>query len=128
MPPSTRLLVADDDPEMRTFLRAALSGRPVQLEEVESGAELVQALAEGGPWDLVITDVRMSWATGTQALAMARDAGWRTPFLVITAHATAEVRIAAESLGAALLEKPFTVEQLLGALDDSLGEGCAAAG
>lgn len=124
-----RLLIADDDPEMRAFLRAALTGRRVQVEEVESGAELVQALAERGPHDLVITDVRMSWATGVQALEMARDAGWRTPFLVITAHATAEVRIAAEAFGAQLLEKPFTVERLLGAIDLALGdEGRAAAG
>jgi DNA-binding NtrC family response regulator len=108
-----RLLIADDDLEMRSWLRAVLACRGAEVSEVESGAELLRALSEDGPFDLVVTDVRMSWASGVQALAMARTAGMHTPFVVITAYADDAVRTAADALGAALLEKPFTIEELL---------------
>ena len=108
-----RLLIADDDPEMRSWLRAVLSNRGAAVSEAESGVELVRLLMEEGPFDLVVTDVRMSWATGTQALAMARTAGVETPFVVITAYADDAVRRAAGALGAAVLEKPFGVRELL---------------
>ena len=111
--PLAHLLIADDDPEMRSWLRAVLAQAGARIDEVESGAELVRALTENGPYDLVVADVRMSWATGVQALAMARTAGVQTPFVVITAYADAAVRAAAEALGAPLLEKPLTVQQLL---------------
>ena len=121
--PLAHLLIADDDPEMRSWLRAVLAQAGARIDEVESGAELVRALTENGPYDLVVADVRMSWATGVQALAMARTAGVQTPFVVITAYADAAVRAAAEALGAPLLEKPLTVQELLetalGAVDPS---------
>jgi CheY-like chemotaxis protein len=115
-----RLLIADDDPEMRAWLRAVLDHRGREMVEAESGAELVRALAEQGPFDLVVTDVRMSWASGIQALTMARTAGYQTPFVVITAHADDGVRRSADELGAALLEKPFTIEELLDTAEDLL--------
>jgi CheY-like chemotaxis protein len=110
-----RLLIADDDPEMRSWLRAVLGNRGASVCEAESGAELLRLLAEEGPFDLVVTDVRMSWASGIQALAMARTAGFMTPFVVITAYADEVVRRTVAKLGAALVEKPFTVEELLDA-------------
>jgi len=109
----TRLLVADDDAEMRAWLVAVLLHRGVEVAQAESGAELLRALATDGPFDLVVTDVRMSWATGIQALAMARTAGYQTPFVVITGHADESVRAAAGELGAVLLVKPFSIEELL---------------
>jgi len=112
-----RLLIADDDAEMRTWLRAVLESQGAELREVESGAELVRALASDGPFDLVITDVRMSWASGLQALAMVRTAGNRTPFVVITAHADTDVYETADELGVQLLEKPLSPQRLLEAAE-----------
>lgn len=118
-----RLLIADDDVEMRSWLRAVLVQQYAAVEEAASGAELVRAFAEEGPYHLVITDVRMPWASGTQALSMARLAGYRTPFLVITAYADARVRAAAQELCAAVLEKPFTAEKLLEAVRVTIEQG-----
>jgi len=108
-----RMLVADDEAELRSWLREVLTIRGVEVSEAESGVELLRALAQDGPFDVVVTDVRMSWATGVQALSMARSAGFSTPFVVITAHADDAVRAAVGRLGATLLEKPFSVEELL---------------
>jgi CheY-like chemotaxis protein len=123
---ATRFLVADDDPEMRAWLMAVLGNRGVEVAQVESGVELLRALAQDGPFDLVVADVRMSWATGIQALAMARTAGFLTPFLVITAHADESVRASAQELGATVLEKPFSIERLLEVAHEVLARPVAA--
>lgn len=108
-----KILIADDDPELRTWLRTVLSHEGVAIHEVESGLELLGVLTAQGPFDLVIADVRMSWATGLQALSMARGSGFEVPFVIMTAHADESVQHAARRLGAALLLKPFTVHELL---------------
>ena len=75
----------------------------------------------------MITDVRMSWTSGIQALAMARTAGYRTPFVVITGHVDTVVRAAAGELGAQLLEKPFPIEDLLEAAELAIARATGAA-
>ncbi|MGC4114450.1 MAG: response regulator [Myxococcales bacterium] len=117
----TRVLVADDDPDVRDWVRTVLGQRGVVVLEAESGVELLERLSTSGPFDLVIADVRMSWATGVQALAMARRAGFELPFLVITSHADEALRGEVASLGARLLSKPFTLAQFLDAAGQALG-------
>lgn len=112
-----RLLVADDDAEMRSWLRQVLEPRGASVAEADSGVDLLRVLNEEGPFDLVVSDVRMSWASGIQVLAMVRSAGYEIPFIVITAYADDRVRCAASQLRAVLLEKPFDIEQLVEAAD-----------
>lgn len=119
----SRVLVADDDADLRKWLKSVLGQRGLVVLEAESGLELVEALVSSGPFDLVVADVRMSWATGVQALAMARRAGFGLPFLVITAHPDELVREAVAELGALLLPKPFTVTQFVEAAGRALGGG-----
>ncbi|HEY3448976.1 MAG TPA: response regulator [Myxococcales bacterium] len=122
-----RVLVADDDPDLRNWLRLVLGQRGMVVLEAESGVELLERLASSGPFDLVVADVRMSWASGLQALAMARDAGFALPFLVITSHVDDAVRRAVAALDAPLLPKPFTVAELLEAAGKALRQNKAAA-
>jgi CheY-like chemotaxis protein len=108
-----RVLVADDNREMRSWLREIFEAQRATVEEAHSGAELARRLMHEGPFDLVVGDVRMSWATGLQVLEMARAAGNAVPFLVITGFADEAVRERARQLGAELMEKPFEAEQLV---------------
>lgn len=109
MSPGVRILVADDDADMRAWLRVALEPIQADVEEAVDGSDLLCALAESEPYNLVITDVRMPGLYGWQALASARTAGVKTPFLVITAFPE-DARVAA-TLGqverAWLLAKPL---------------------
>ncbi len=111
------LLVADDDAEMRSWLRQVLEPRGASVAEADSGVDLLRLLNEDGPFDLVVSDVRMSWASGIQVLAMVRSAGYEIPFIVITAYADDRVRCAASQLRAVLIEKPFEIERLVEAAD-----------
>ncbi len=116
-----RVLVADDDPDLRGWLRTVLRHYGMVVLEAESGVELLERLSGAGPFDLVVADVRMSWATGVQALSMARGAGYALPFLVITAHPNDSLREEVSALGARLLPKPFTVAEFVEAAGLTLG-------
>lgn len=111
------ILLADDDREMRSWIRAVL--RPVtdDVTEVATGWELLHALAHEGPFDLVISDVRMPAPNGLTVVTMARTAGLATPFLVITAFPDDVLRHALEQVpDARLLEKPFAGRALVEAV------------
>lgn len=108
-----RLLIADDDRDMRDWLRAVLSQRAQVLREAASGWELLHILSHDGPFDLVITDVRMPAPSGLNVVAMARAAGLVTPFLIITAFPRQELVAAALRMDrVVLLAKPFSAQQL----------------
>jgi len=108
-----RILVADDDPEMRAWLRLALRPLATVPIEVGDGIELLEHLAETGTYDAVITDVRMPNVDGLRVVSMVRAAGLDTPILVITAFPEESLRSAVARLpGTALLAKPFDVVDL----------------
>jgi two-component system, cell cycle sensor histidine kinase and response regulator CckA len=117
-----RLLLAEDDEDMRSWLRTALDRIGCDVSEATSGFELLDRLAEDGPYDLVITAVRMSEArrphpSGLQVAAMAREAGLRTPFLVLSDNTDAKLPEVIRAVGrAALLAKPFDRRALLDAV------------
>lgn len=109
-----RVVVADDDDDMRDALCDLLSRLSVQVESAASGCDLGVLLAGDGPIDLLITDVRMPWVTGLQVALAARNAGLRIPIIVITAFPDDEIRSKVAALGSAvLLAKPFAGEELL---------------
>jgi CheY-like chemotaxis protein len=116
MQTAPRIAIADDDIDMRQWLQMVLRPMGAVVEEVEDGAELLDALAaaEEHPFDLVITDVYMPMPSGAHVVAMARTAGFTTPFLVITSFANDELRASLGRLERTrLLEKPLARSQVV---------------
>ena len=112
-----RILIADDDDEMRAWLRLALRQLRPAVTEVGTGNDLLEALAHDGPFDAIITDVRMPGLDGLRVAAMARTAGVPTPIVVITAFPEAGVlRSVGRMPNATLLAKPFDAGALRAAL------------
>jgi two-component system, OmpR family, response regulator len=107
-----RIFIADDDAAMREWLRLLLRPMRADIQEASGGIELLELLASGDPFDLVITDLRMPGPTGLQVVAMARAAGVTTPFLIITAFPDDDVCRALAAAGAELLAKPFSAAEL----------------
>jgi len=111
-PPVLRILVADDDGEMRAWLRLAVRPLACAVVEAASGAELLDRLADGDV-DVVVTDLRMPAPNGLAAIASARAAGVTIPVLVITAFPDANIARAVANIDRALLlPKPFDVGEL----------------
>lgn len=113
-PPRKRVLLADDDVEMRQVVRQILESAGLEVHEASSGVTLLASLADDGNFDLVVTDIRMPWISGQQVVQMARAAGFDMPVLVMTAFADESLRQSMSAItGATLLEKPFDKRDLV---------------
>ncbi len=122
-PEPLRVLLAEDQPEMRSLLRSALVRDGYEVIEAEDGPSLIRAIISGlldeharAP-DLIITDVRMPGFTGLEVLARLRREEWSTPVILITAFGDEALHAEAARLGATcVLDKPFEVEDLRAAV------------
>lgn len=109
-----RMLVADDDGDFADFVAGLLVRLGAARVEVAScGVEALEALAADPGVDLVLTDHRMPTPNGAQLLAMARTAGCRQPFLIVTAFPDDDLIASVSDLERAdVLGKPFTPSEL----------------
>jgi DNA-binding response OmpR family regulator len=109
-----RVLVADDDHELLDAISDGLARLGADVTWSRNGAELIENLADKGPFDLVVTDIAMPWMTGVQAIHAARTAGLGTSVIVMTALREEDLPARVQALGknAALLYKPFALAEL----------------
>jgi DNA-binding response OmpR family regulator len=122
-----RVLLAEDDDDMRVFLCAALREAGYAVEAVKDGNALLDRIANGLlakkqvlP-DIVISDIRMPGWSGIDVLASLRQSDWSMPVILITAFGDDKTHALAARLGAAtLLDKPFDIEELLHAASSIL--------
>jgi len=115
-----RVLLAEDDDELRRMLREALQAGGYDVFEVIDGGRLLVRLGQeyrsGQPeesFDLLLTDVRMPVCTGLQIVESLRLARSDIPVILITAFGDDATRARAERLGAVLVDKPFDVDELV---------------
>ncbi len=115
----SRVVLAEDDNEMRALVRDALRADGYEVTEVANGSQLRSLLdaAFGGQdhrsIDLIITDNRMPKCTGLDVLTLLREQDWATPVILITAFGTDEVHAEAKRLGVAeVFDKPFKLQSL----------------
>jgi two-component system, cell cycle sensor histidine kinase and response regulator CckA len=117
-----RVIIAEDDPDTRALMRAALKNMDCEIVEAASGLELLELVAYGGPFDLIVTDLAMPHIDGVRVIAMVRNAGLNTPVLIVTAYPPDDVGDgSAKWLGdVKLLRKPFGLQALRHAVRDLL--------
>jgi len=119
-----RVIVAEDDPDVRMLVSVALRGMGYEIIEAASGAELLDRLADGlisddphAQPDVIISDIRMPGLTGMEILAGLRQAHWSTVFVLMTAYADGNTLDEAQRFGVdALFEKPFDIDELVTAV------------
>ena len=120
----TRALVADDDTEMLSMVTKALRQFGAEVVAVMAGGELLEKIANDGPFDVIVTDIAMPWMTGLQVMQSARTAGLPVPVVVMTAlrDPTLPEQVASLGARAELLQKPFSIDELFAALRRCLAE------
>ena len=107
-----RLLVVDDDTEMRLLLAEYFRRLGFEVEERESAAAALDA-ALSGRHDCFIFDVSMPGMTGLELLRRVRERGLKTPAMFLTAHDRIDDKVAGFSAGADdYLAKPFSPREL----------------
>ena len=108
-----RLLIADDDTDMRLLLAEYFRRLGFQVEERESGSAALEATI-AGRFDCFIFDVSMPGMSGIELLKRVRDRGIQTPALFLTAHDALSDKVAGFEAGADdYLAKPFSPRELL---------------
>jgi two-component system response regulator VanR len=107
-----RILVVDDEPQIRRALRTALTGHGYEVELAETG-ELALAAIAANPPDLVLLDLVMPGVDGLEVLRETR--GWsRVPIVVLSARGQEQDKVQALDLGADdYLTKPFELRELV---------------
>ena len=114
MPNRHRILIVDDDPEMRDALTERLSlHEEFEAIAVENGSEGMQA-AKAGQIDLVIMDVGLPDIDGREAVRILRKNGFKAPIIMLTGHDTdSDTILGLESGANDYVTKPFRFAVLL---------------
>ena len=120
-----RVVVAEDDVEMRALVVSTLRRRGYEVVEARDGKELIDvvtlffAARQPRGLDAVVSDIRMRGATGLSALEAIRAVDPALPVILMTAFPSEYVTSEAARLGArALLEKPFDLQRLVAIVGD----------
>ena len=108
-----RVLVVDDDPELRAFLLGEIGAEGHSCVTAASGQEALLAIRRE-PWDLVVLDWGLPDFSGVEVCERLRAGGITTPVLMLTAHDAVGERVRALDAGADdYLTKPFSIVELL---------------
>ena len=118
-----RILVVDDEANIRTMIRLALEFSGYQVETAADGSEAIEKFGDGTGWDLVILDQRMPGKTGAEVQAELRKLAPQTRVVMITAFGTIDMALEAMKNGAVdFLRKPFTADTLRLAVKSALAK------
>ena len=123
-----RVLVAEDAPDTRAFLRLVLTSAGLQVDVADTGAaacrSALASTAEGRPYDLILMDVQMPVLDGLAASEQLRRSGWTNPIVALTAHAMNSDRQRCLAAGCdGYLAKPVAPRELLETLGRYLPAG-----
>ncbi|MBD2196548.1 MULTISPECIES: ATP-binding protein [Calothrix] len=121
LPPTTRILVADDNADMRDYLQRLLSAA-YQVETVADGNVALNTARQNPP-DLLLTDVMMPGMDGFELLRSLRSDPQTQdiPIILLSARAGEESRIEGLTAGADdYVVKPFSARELLARIEASL--------
>ena len=118
-----RLLLAEDDDDVRWSLTEILETEGFEVIAVSSGSALLEHLGSAflfeqrtTPPDVIVSDIRMPGVSGLKVLEGVRQRGWNIPVVLITAFGDDEIRARAMRLDATLLSKPLDLNELQAAL------------
>ena len=84
--PMANILVVDDGPENRQFVRVVLEDYGLTIEEADNGLMAVE-MGKGANYDLILMDVQMPKMDGLAATKELRRLGIKTPIIALTANA-----------------------------------------
>ena len=107
-----RILVVDDNKELREILEEYLRGDGDKVEGASNGKEALDRQNEK-PFDLIITDLNMPELSGMELIKAIKHENDKTEFVIITGYASMDSAVEAIKIGAFdYIVKPFRMEEL----------------
>jgi len=123
-----KILVVDDDPDVRMATRDFLTSKGHEVTLAEDGVQALKLLATVKP-DVVLLDVAMPEMDGMEALRRIVASYPNLPVIMVTANADIEITSKVLQLGAAdYVPKPFDLDYLDQAINIQLSAGRGAGG
>lgn len=108
-----RVLVVDDEPAIRRFLRVGLSSQGYMVSELDTGLPAVD-LACSKATDLIVLDLGLPDVDGIEVIRRVRAAGSPVPIIVLSSRSDETAKVNALDLGADdYVTKPFGIDELL---------------
>jgi len=108
-----RILVVDDEPAIRRFLRAGLGARGYIVSELATGLPAIDVVRRRGT-DLVVLDLGLPDVDGLDVIRRIREAGSAVPIVVLSSRDDEAGKVEALDLGADdYVTKPFGIDELL---------------
>ena len=117
-----RVLVVEDQPELRDLARAVLTRRGFQVLAAPDAPTAMRLAREAGHLDLLVTDVVMPGGTGIDLAKDLRDLQPDLPILFMSGYSE-DVTDIAGSMSRTFLSKPFAPDALLDAVDTAIAQG-----
>ena len=118
-----RILIAEDDPRIVSFLEKGLQAAGFATSHVRDGRSALESM-RAGDHDLVVLDIGLPLMDGFEVLSTARGSGITTPVVVLTARDSVDDTVLGLESGANdYLAKPFHFAELLARVRVRLGEG-----
>jgi two-component system OmpR family response regulator len=122
-----RLLVVEDEPDLRDLLVQRLQGAGHKVVALASGPAALEAVERDGPPDAAVLDVDLPGMNGLDLLSALREFRPGLPGLFVTVLWSGELLATVKASGSPWLSKPFTGPELRAAIDDLLGTAAGAA-
>jgi two-component system KDP operon response regulator KdpE len=108
-----RILIVDDEPPIRRFLRTSLATQKYLIEEAEDGQTALD-IANKTPLDLIVLDLGLPAMDGFEVIRSLREKGSDVPIVVLSSRTDEAGKVRALDLGADdYVTKPFGVDELL---------------
>ena len=112
-----RVLIVDDEENIREMTRLALEAVGYEVDEAGSGLEAFAVIGADESWDAVLLDQKMPGMVGTEVLRRLKVMLPTAPVIMMTAYASVDLAVEAMKLGATdFVRKPMTPEILRNAL------------
>ncbi|HET6609272.1 MAG TPA: response regulator transcription factor [Rhodopila sp.] len=108
-----RVLVIDDEPAIRRFLRAGLTSQGYVVSELETGLPALDVVRRRGT-DLIVLDLGLPDIDGNEVIQRIRETGSQIPIIVLSSRGDEGAKVNALDLGADdYVTKPFGIDELL---------------
>ena len=115
-----KILIADDDAQLRGLWAINLSARGYDVAQAVDGRECLALIESEGP-DAILLDIGMPRLSGWEVLEDLRSRSRSIPVILVTALDQMEVQERARQLGTDVLYKPLGVDALLRAVERAVG-------
>src|SRR5258705_13753510 len=118
---SKRILIIDDEENIRRVTRITLQAAGYEVGEADDGERGLAVFGDGSGWDAVLLDQRMPGMDGLETLRHINERDATARVIMATAYASIELAVDAMKLGASdFVRKPMTPEVLRNAVSAAL--------